>query len=274
MSDKWKDLQVEGMIRDLIHVARMNLRVDMSDYERELFNNHAEVITTALSTPADGGEQAVANEQKFILRAADLVTILDFIAPGRSEEELETEVAITYHRARYTEDGSYVNAGYWASFAEYPDGGALHISGDPSPAKSPDTPAGSSGEAVGTVVDHTRMAMGDEPGIIWNVGNVIRDLPVGTKLYTTPPAPLDVVGAYMAAANALQKLKIEPSAGCDYVHNGAIEDAVKELRALTPADAEAELEALMMKVADAAVYAKISELPAIVRRVLDEMKGE
>jgi hypothetical protein len=95
----------------------------------ELFESEkSDALIASLSASPAGNK---VEGERVTLRASDLLSIIDFIAPDRTEDELETEVAITYHPARYTEDGSYINAGYWASYAEYPDAGAVHISASP-----------------------------------------------------------------------------------------------------------------------------------------------
>jgi hypothetical protein len=55
---------------------------------------------------------------------------------------------------------------------------------------------------------------------------------------------------------------------------GVLDVAASEILALTPANAEAELEALMMKVAEAVDCDPLSDRLTIVRRVLDEKKGK
>jgi hypothetical protein len=110
-------------------------------------------------------------------------------------------------------------------------------------------------------------------------------------LYLAPPTSTAI--AAMVIQKALNKVEakvrlydsqMEGADHDDFIRNewaaGAMWQLLKELRiVLTPANAEAELEALMMKVAEEVRYHMTlaknpEELDAIVRRVLDEMKGE
>jgi hypothetical protein len=114
-----------------------------------------------------------------------------------------------------------------------------------------------------------------------------RQLPQHAKLYLAPPTSTAIAAVMIRQAIKIAAKYRAGGAGSefDFGYTSAANSIEEELRTLTPANAEAELEALMMKVAEEVQKATIKagvfstaptpdERRAIVRRVLDEAKGE
>jgi hypothetical protein len=108
----------------------------------------------------------------------------------------------------------------------------------------------------------------------------------GFRLVFHKEEPAENVDLFVAppTSTAIAAIAIKQAAGivsafakeC-YSVNATMSDlevVAQDILALTPAGAEAELEALMMKVAEAVDCDPLSDRLTIVRRVLDEMKGE